>query len=128
MRFTKAHIPYLLRNYEKVSKSNIFREYDAIIFSSYLGSEDYMSEVYLLEFFFETDVKAQSFEKTINNLIRLRKVEEKKDKKILFGTYNWFCISKNNRTYLIHYMYEESLDCPIVKNFSNKLLSIVMTK
>jgi hypothetical protein len=126
--FKKAYIPYLLITYNKISKSKILMEYDAIIFSSYLSSEEYMGEIFMLEFFFDTRSNAQLCEKTINDLISLRKEEEKKDKKILIGTYNWFCLSNNNRVYFIHYMHEETLDCQIVKNFSKKLLSIINNK
>lgn len=126
--YTKAHIPYVLRSYSEKTKSTVLLNYDALIFSSYSGSDEFMNEIYLLEFFFETEDKAQSCEKTINDLIRLRKKQEKKDKEILLGTYNWFCLSKINRVYLIHYMHDETLDCPIVKNFSDKLIQILNTK
>ncbi|MFD2907918.1 hypothetical protein ACFSX9_04140 [Flavobacterium ardleyense] len=92
--FSKAQIPYLLKNYCKKTKSTIFEDFNALIYSSYLNNGTFLSETYLLEFFFESEDKAKICIKNIEKLIALRKKTEKIDEEVYFGTYNWFYIYK----------------------------------
>ena len=123
--YPSAQIPYLLKNYSKKSKTNILQNYNALIYTSYFNSNGFMSDIYLLEFFFENENEAKLCEVAIKRLIDLRHEDQKKDKEILLGTYNWFYLSKGNRLYLIHSMSIDNENCKLVKKLSIELLEIL---
>ncbi|BCY27419.1 hypothetical protein [Flavobacterium okayamense] len=119
--YPKAQVPFLLKLYNKKVKTNLFTDFDALIYSSYLNTGTFVTETYLFEFFFESEEKAKLCMNKIEELVKLRFEIEKLDKELTIGKYNWFYLQKNKRVYFIHSMSKNDTNCSVFSIIKNQI-------
>lgn len=119
----KAHVPYLLQEYSNMTGTKVLQEYDVLLYSSYCGTLDSITETYLLEFYFKDENQAKQCINVLKKLINMRKDKESLDSELLLGTYNWFFMTNKNKVYFVHRNIPDNQDNQITNELKNKILA-----
>lgn len=106
----KANVPFLLQYYSKRAMNDSrLMEFDAIIYTAICGFDDFMRETYIFEIFFENDIKAKAYVKSLDRLNKFfeyakkHDVVESKDELVsVLIAHDFFYKRKANIIYLFH--------------------------